>query len=78
MHRAYLKFDTSSIPDGAVISAVTITMTPIDLTLCEASNNVYMYDYNWSTYDPLASGNRETVYDAPQECYTRWLVVQHG
>lgn len=60
--RVALKFDTSSIPASDIISQVNLRMVAV--TDSSATDfDVDIVKYNWSASDPIAAGNRETVYD---------------
>lgn len=60
--RAYLKFDTSSIPDGD-------TITQVNLKLAASSDSsgtdfdVQIVKQDWSSQDPIEAGTREAAYD---------------
>jgi hypothetical protein len=62
IYRTYIKFDTSSIPDGASISQTNLN---IAVSWVEVSDDfdVYVTKLDWSNQDPLDDTNRETVYD---------------
>lgn len=60
--RNYMKFDTTSIPDTDNITQVNMKLT----ALYDSSTtdfDVKIVKYNWAAYDPVCSGNQETVYD---------------
>ena len=61
--RNFLRFDTSAIPAGAVVSSLKLRLTVT--TQHASSDAVYLriYKYDWSAYVPIAAGNREAVYD---------------
>lgn len=58
--RGFLVFDTSAIPDNAVISSATLLVTADTDLSVGADFNVQVYRYAWA--DTLAS-NREANYD---------------
>ena len=66
VYRTYLDFDTSSIPDDAVV-------TDVKLSLKASSNisytdfDVQIYKYDWA--EPITSDNREANYDASGATY---------
>jgi hypothetical protein len=60
--RSGVKFDTSSIPDGDTISAVTMGLTAVT-DGSSTDFDVKIAKYDWSGSDPIAAGNRETIYD---------------
>jgi len=60
--RAFLKFDTSSIPDSDIIQRVNLKLT------CNSDNSdtdfdVQIIKQDWSAQDPLSDANREAAYD---------------
>jgi len=62
IYRAFVSFDTSSIPDSAVISQVNMILT------CATDESTTDFDVqivkqDWSAQDPIAAGNREAAYD---------------
>jgi hypothetical protein len=65
VYRSMLKFDTSSIPDAATINGVTMTMVDSRKFVVSGGRDfdVQIVKYDWSASDPVAAGNRETVYD---------------
>lgn len=60
--RAYLKFDTSAIPDGDVISQVNLKLVCVN-DFSDADFDVQIVKQDWSGQDALAAGNREAAYD---------------
>lgn len=63
VNRAFLKFDTSSIPDSATIDQVNMKLA------CETidsspNQDIIIKKLDWSANDPLGTGNRETNFDA--------------
>lgn len=62
VYRGFVKFDLSSVPAGAQITAVTMTLTAItDQSGTDFDLNIVRYD--WSGQDPISAGNRETAFD---------------
>jgi len=60
--RHYYKFDTSAIPDTDVISQVNLRLVATaDNSLTDFDVDIVKAD--WSSYDPLSSGNQEAAYD---------------
>lgn len=62
VYRSFLKFDTSSIPDGDTVSAVVMKLVCITDS-STTDFDVQIAKYDWSGSDPLSAGNRETAYD---------------
>jgi len=63
IYRGFLKFDTSSIPDNATITSVTLTLTAKD-DGSTTNFDVVIKKANWSANDPIDSaGDREGAYD---------------
>ena len=62
VHRVFEKFDTSGIPDGDTIIDVTTTWT-VQSDSSATDFDVKIKKCDWSAYDPLASGNRDSAYD---------------
>ena len=60
--RAFLKFDTSGIPDGDSISQVVMKCTV--RSVGATAFDVQIVKNDWSGYDPLSSGNRESAFDS--------------
>lgn len=60
--RFFLKFDTSSIPDDAAITGVTMSLA-IGADNSTTDFDVVIHKYDWSGEDPLDALNRETAYD---------------
>lgn len=63
IYRTFLKFDTSGIADGDTISQVNLKL------VATADNSITDFDVqiakcDWSSYDPIDDGNRESAYDA--------------
>ena len=61
--RTFLKFDTSAIGVGGVISQVNLRMA-IQNELSTTDFNVQIMKQDWSGQDPITDGNREAAYDA--------------
>lgn len=61
--RLFFKFLTSGIPDTDNISQVNMTLT-IYLDYSSQDFDIYIIKNNWSAYDPLSAGNRESAYDS--------------
>ena len=61
--RNLLKFDTSAIPAGAVITSLKLQLTISTARDCTDACYIRVKKYNWSGSEPIAAGNRETVYD---------------
>lgn len=59
IHRAFLLFDTSTIPDNATISDVKLKMQVI--SFIDTDFDVRIHKYNWD--NPLSDSNREANYD---------------
>lgn len=60
--RGYLKFNTTTLSAAATILQANIIMVcTIDDSAVDFDLDIIKYD--WSSYDPVAAGNRETVYD---------------
>jgi len=62
VYRSFIKFDTSAIPDGDIITQVNMAM------VCRADQSATDFDVqivkqDWSVQDPLAAGNMEAAYD---------------
>jgi len=60
--RAFLKMDTSGIPDGDTISQVNLNLA------CTTDNSTTNFDVvirkqDWSGQDPIGAGNREAAFD---------------
>ena len=62
VYDAYLKIDTSGIPDADDISQVNLTMTPGGDS-STVDFDVVIRKQNWSAQDPIAAGTREAAYD---------------
>ncbi|MDP3027213.1 MAG: hypothetical protein Q8N63_05875, partial [Nanoarchaeota archaeon] len=61
VYRLYLDFNTSSIPDNAVVTDVKLSLNvSVDSSITDF--NVSIYDFNWT--EPIAIGNQEANYDA--------------
>jgi len=63
INRVILKFDTTELPAAAIIDQVNITLTSSSPDSSNQDFNVEILKYDWSAYDPVGAGNRETVYD---------------
>lgn len=62
VYRGYLKFDLSSLPAGANISAATLSLA-VQTDNSAADFNVNIVKYDWSAQEPLAAGNRDAAFD---------------
>ena len=62
VYRTGLKFDTS-ILSGAIINQVNLVMTVLNDQSTAAEFDIEIMKYDWSASDPIAAGNRETIYD---------------
>jgi len=63
VYRGFLSFDTSIIPQDALITDVKLRMQ-CSLDNSAANFNVNIVEQDWSAYDPIDSSNREAAYDA--------------
>ncbi|MBT3390355.1 MAG: hypothetical protein HN413_08075 [Chloroflexi bacterium] len=61
--RQFCKFDTSSIPDGDTITQVNLKLTCEAVQVTGNNLDVQIVKQDWSSQDPIASGNREAAYD---------------
>ena len=61
--RIFLKYNTSGIPDGDAVSAVTMTMWTNQVLSSAYSVDILIAKLDWSANDPISAGNRETNYD---------------
>lgn len=61
-YRAFLKFDTSNIPDSDAITQVNLKLT-VGTDNSGTDFDVQIVKQNWSAQDPLSNTNRETAYD---------------
>ena len=60
--RGFLRFDTSSIPDGDIVTQVNLKLVCIyDHSLTDFDVQIVKQD--WSGQDPLSTANREAAYD---------------
>ncbi|MBZ9578074.1 PKD domain-containing protein [Patescibacteria group bacterium] len=66
INRGYLDFDTSSIPDGATITDVKLSLKASQ-DKSDTNFDIEIYKFNWA--EPITSGNRETSYDAGGAVY---------
>ncbi len=62
IYRAYLKFDTSAIPDGDTVTQVNLKMVCIG-DYSTTDFDVQIVKQDWSAQDPITDINRETAYD---------------
>jgi len=62
VYRAYLKFDTTTLPVGSTINQVNLKLVCVEDN-STGNFNVDIMKYNWSGTDPITAGNRETAYD---------------
>lgn len=62
IYRAFLKFDTSAIPDGDTVTQVNLKMVCGE-DLSSINFDVQIVKQNWSDQDPLSNANREVAYD---------------
>ena len=60
--RMFLKFDTSSIPDMAIITRVKLRLTA-QADSSTTDFDIQIVKQDWSSQDPIASGTREAAYD---------------
>jgi hypothetical protein len=75
VYRGYLLFDTSNIPDNAVVTNVTLSL---NITIDNSINdfNISIYDYNWQS--PITTANRQTNYDATGSIFDSLLISTIG
>jgi hypothetical protein len=64
VYRSYVVFDTSALPDGATITAVSVGMK-IAYISDNKTHDIYIYKYNWKAVpDGTGTGDdRDNVYD---------------
>ena len=62
VRRDFLKFDTSSIPDGDTITQVNLKLV-CTYDGSTADFDVQIVKQDWSAQDPIADGTREAAYD---------------
>jgi hypothetical protein len=62
VYRAFLKFDTSSIPDDAIIDQINLKLVATTDN-STTDFNVIIKKFNWASYDPVSAGNMESVFD---------------
>lgn len=60
--RAFLKIDTSGIPDTDTVSQVNLKMVVVNENSTQ-DFSIVIRKYDWSTRDPIAAGNMEANYD---------------
>lgn len=61
--RSVIKFDTSIIPVNAIIQQVQLQMAPeTDYQNVGIDFEFQLVKYDWSTYDPVTTGNKQSVY----------------
>jgi len=64
IYRDFTKFDTSSIPNDATITQVNLKLTPVyQLSGNNVKFDVQIVKADWSAYEPITSGNRDSVFD---------------
>ncbi|NPU89976.1 MAG: hypothetical protein HPY87_08890 [Fervidobacterium sp.] len=61
--RHFLCFDTSSIPDGAIVNRAYLRMALRGKNTSNGSFYVYIRKQDWSAQYPISDSNRETAYD---------------
>lgn len=61
-NRLFLLFDTSAISDGDIISQVNLKLVATNDS-STTDFDVQIVDQNWSSQNPLASGNADAAYD---------------
>jgi len=62
IRRIFFKFDTSSIPDTAIITSVKLRLTA-QADSSSTDFDIQIVKQDWSSQDPIVSGTREAVYD---------------
>ena len=62
IQRSFIQFDTSDIGATSTVTQVNLRMVLENIALA-GTVDVQIAKYNWSSCDPLASGNMETAYD---------------
>ena len=67
VYRDYLSFDTSSIPDDAIITDVKLSLKTIGWDGSDTDFDVQIYKFNWA--EPITSANIEANYDAVGAVY---------
>jgi hypothetical protein len=60
--RSYLKFDTSSLPDNAIVTSTKLKLT-VNTNYSDTDFDIIIKKQNWSSQDPLSDSNREAAYD---------------
>lgn len=65
LRRVFWKFDTSGIPDTDSVSAVTASFVCASSPVISTGGNfdLQLVKANWSAYDPIGAGNRDSAYD---------------
>lgn len=61
--RSFLRFDTSVLPAGEVVSAATLTLT-IAWDGTDTDINIQIVEQSWAAQDPIGAGTREAAFDA--------------
>lgn len=61
--RSFLKFDTSSLGAGVIVTGVTLKLTIETHDAADTAFTVQIVKQDWSGQDPISSANREAAYD---------------
>lgn len=65
VYRSILKFDTSSIPDAATITGVTMRQTVYDDSPVDF--DIQIVKCNWSAWDPISASNRTNCFQCVRD-----------
>ncbi len=61
-YRAFLKFNTSVIPDGDTITQVNMKMVALENN-SDVDFDLVIKKADWSAYDPASNDNKESIWD---------------